>query len=200
MARTLRGRQTADELTKTARSIARACHEKGVSPTLCILRVGARAGDLAYERAAIKRCEQAEICVRVMALEEGCAIESYLAALSSLASDEACHGILIMRPLPQGFDESRVRALIPPEKDVDGMSEMSLSALFIGDERGFPPCTARACIELLKQEEIPMRGKHAVVIGRSLVVGKPLAMLLLNENATVTICHSRTENLDGIAR
>ena len=121
-----------------------------------------------------------------MALEE---------TLRGLSADTSVHGILLLRPLPPVLDEARILRAIAPEKDVDGATEGSLAAVYAGTDGGFPPCTAQAVTELLEFYQIPVEGKHAVVLGRSLVVGRPAAMLLLGESATVTICHSKTSNL-----
>ena len=102
------------------------------------------------------------------------------------------HGILLLRPLPPALDETRILRAIAPEKDVDGATEASLAAVYAGTGEGFAPCTAQAVLELLDHYEIPIEGKRAVILGRSLVVGRPAAMLLLHRGATVTLCHSKT--------
>jgi len=120
--------------------------------------------------------------------------------LNQLNEDDSIHGVLLLRPLPAGYDDAIIRGALLPQKDVDGITDSSLTGVFTNQPLGYPPCTAQACMELLRHYDIPCAGKHAVIIGRSLVVGKPLAMLLLNQNATVTMCHSRTKDLSTICR
>lgn len=125
---------------------------------------------------------------------------AFLDALEKLNGDKTVHGILMLRPLPPQLDGERARRMLAPEKDVDGCTDGSLAGVFSGAALGFPPCTARAVIELLRFYGVDPEGKNAVVIGRSLVIGRPVAMLLLRENATVTVCHTRTRELASIAR
>lgn len=172
-----------------------ALREKGINPTLAIVRVGARGGDLAYEKSAMARCELSGVDVVNRVFEENVTEEEFLAAISDISADDSIHGCLIFRPLPKHIDEMKVAAALGPAKDVDGSTDLSLAGVFTGTDSGFAPCTAQACIEILKHYEVPVSGKHAVVLGRSLVIGRPVAMMLMNMNATVTICHSRTENL-----
>ena len=173
---------------------------QGVQPTLGILRVGEREDDLSYERGAVKRCEQAGVQVEKIILPSDAAQEAVLAEIERLNQDKRIHGVLIFRPLPPQIDDAAVCRALAPEKDVDGITSQSMAGIFSGTHTGFPPCTPQGCVELLRHYHIPMKGKRAVVLGRSLVVGKPLSMLLLEENATVTICHSRTENLAQVCR
>ncbi len=173
---------------------------QGVQPTLGILRVGEREDDLSYERGAVKRCEQAGVQVEKIILPSDAAQEAVLAEIERLNQDKRIHGVLIFRPLPPQIDGAAVCRALAPEKDVDGITSQSMAGIFSGTHTGFPPCTPQGCVELLRHYHIPMKGKRAVVLGRSLVVGKPLSMLLLEENATVTICHSRTENLAQVCR
>ena len=200
MSMLLRGAIAAAALNeKTAQTVS-ALREKGVVPTLAIVRLGAREDDLSYERAAAKRCAAAGIETRCVSFSEnvsGVALEETLLGLSA---DTSVHGILLLRPLPPALDEARILRAIAPEKDVDGATEGSLAAVYAGTDGGFPPCTAQAVTELLEFYQIPVEGKHAVVLGRSLVVGRPAAMLLLRRGATVTLCHSKTENAAQIAR
>ncbi len=199
MARLLKGVPAAGALCGTTRNKTEILHAEGISPTLAILRVGAREDDTLYECAAIKRCSALGIGTRVIALPIDAGQAALMSAIDEQNRDDAIHGILMLRPLPAGFDEAAACAAIMPEKDVDGVTPASQAAVFAGAGRGFAPCTARACMELLKYYEIPIAGKRAVVIGRSLNVGRPAAMLLMAENATVTICHSRTQDLPGTA-
>ncbi len=174
--------------------------QRGITPTLGILRVGEREDDLSYERGAVKRCEQAGVQVRKTVLPQDVKQETVLREIENFNRNKEIHGILIFRPLPSQIDDSAVCKALSPEKDVDGITAQSMAGIFSGTHVGFPPCTPEGCLELLRYYDIPLQGKNAVVLGRSLVVGKPLSMLLLEENATVTICHSRTEGLAEVCR
>ncbi len=174
--------------------------ERGIVPCLCIVRVGARPDDLAYERGAKKRMESIGIRCQVTELPENITQEAFEEAFRKVNENPDIHGILLFRPLPEHLDETPVKAMIDPYKDVDCMSETNIARLFSGDSRGYAPCTAEAVMEMLHHYRIDPEGKKVTVIGRSMVVGKPLAMLMLKENATVTICHTRTKNLDAMCR
>ena len=200
MSKLLKGAPAAKELTERIRAESDALREKGVTPCLAIVRVGARDDDLAYERAALRRCEQCGVTARQVILPEEVSQETLLDALRSLSGDAAVHGILLLRPLPKRLDDAYVCAAIAPEKDVDGVTGGSMAALYAGSGGGFAPCTAAACVALLKHHGVALEGKRVTVVGRSLVIGKPAAMLLLGENATVTVAHSRSENLPELCR
>ena len=174
--------------------------ETGTVPCLGLIRVGERPGDLSYERSASKRCEALCIAVKKRVLPEEASQEELIAAIEEFNRDGAVHGILLFRPLPETMDARRVCDAIAPEKDVDGISSRSLAAVYVGEEHAFFPCTAQAVIEMLHYYGFPICGRRAVVIGRSLVTGRPAALLLLGEHATVTICHTRTENLSALCR
>lgn len=169
-----------------------------IQPGLGILRIGEREDDIAYERSAIKKAEQVGIAVKKTVLPQESTTEQCLQALAALNQDPAVHGILLFRPMPKHIDEDAVIRAMAVEKDIDGMTPGSLAKVFMGESDGFVPCTAEAVVRLLSYEQYPWKGKHAVVLGRSLVVGKPLAMLMLAKNATVTVCHSATENLPEV--
>jgi len=186
----------AEELSERVRALK----EKGVQPALAILRMGERPGDLSYERAAAKCCAQLDIELRSVVLPEDAPTEKLLAAVDWINREDVVHGCLPMRPFPAQIDERAVCERISAGKDVDGVGDRSLAAVFTGRGEGFCPCTAQACVELLRHYGVQLRGKRAVVVGRSLVVGKPLAMLLAARDATVTLCHSRTEQLASICR
>lgn len=173
---------------------------RGISPKLCIVRVGSRPDDLAYERGAKKRMELVGIDCQVLELTEDISQAEFEAAFQKMNQDPGVHGILLFRPLPAHLDEEPVKALIDPRKDVDGMSAVNLAKVFAGDETGFAPCTAEAVMAMLEAYGIDLKGKRAVVVGRSMVIGKPVAMLLLKKHATVTICHTRTEDIKGTCR
>ena len=200
MSMLLRGAPAAAALNEKTAQLVSGLREKGVVPTLAIVRLGAREDDLSYERAAVKRCAAVGIETRCVSLPENVSGEALEETLRSLSADTSVHGILLLRPLPAALDEARILRAIAPEKDVDGAAEGSLAAVYAGTDEGFAPCTAQAVLELLDYYEIPIEGKRAVVLGRSLVVGRPAAMLLLHRGATVTLCHSKTENAAGLAR
>lgn len=177
--------KTAGEITRLAQA--------GIMPKLAVFRVGSREDDIAYERSIIKRFSAAGAAVEVMALSEDAMQEELEAAVRRAADDESVHGILVFSPLPKKFNAGRIRMLIPTEKDVDGMTDASLAGVFRGDKSAFAPCTAQAVVEILRYYGMEnLAGKRVTVVGRSTVVGKPLAMLLLGMNATVTVCHTKT--------
>ena len=196
----LKGAEVAKALTETLQEEAQQLKAKGVEPCLAILRVGARDDDLSYERGAMKRCEKVGITVRQVVLPEDVTQEALLAEVHKLNEDAAVHGVLMFRPLPKHLDDEAVRAALAPAKDMDGITDGSMTAVYAGTKNGYAPCTAQACVELLKHFNVPIKGKRVVVIGRSLVIGKPVSLLLLAEHATVTICHSRSENLSDICK
>ncbi len=169
--------------------------ERGVIPTLAILRVGQREDDLAFERTAVKRSGTVGVEVRSVALPEDVDQETLVAQARVLSEDENIHGVLLMRPLPDRLQERPVRRAMRPEKDVDGITGVSLAGVFTGSDVGFVPGTAQSVMELLDYYGVELKGKRVTVVGRSLVVGKPAAMLLLGRHATVTMCHTRTADL-----
>lgn len=173
--------------------------EKGVTPHLAVILVGGNAASQVYVRNKENACIHAGIRSTIIRLPEVCTQEELENAVLSLNEDESVHGILVQLPLPKGLDEARVLALIDPDKDVDGFHAMNSGRLMNG-QPSFVPCTPLGVMKLLEAYQIPTRGKHAVIIGRSNIVGKPMAMLLLVADATVTICHSKTANLAEITR
>ena len=173
---------------------------KGITPTLAVVRVGAREDDLSYERGALKRCEKVGITVRQVVLPEDAGQQELMDNIRSLNEDERVHGVLMFRPLPKHLDDEAARRALDPRKDMDGITDGSLAGVFTNTALGYPPCTAQACLEILKFYGIPLSGRRAVVVGRSLVVGKPAAMMLDRENATVTLCNSRTRDLPEVCR
>lgn len=197
-----KGKPVADTLDLETSSRAAALKEKGIIPTLAILRVGEREDDLAYERGALKRCAKNDIGVRQVVLPESVSQEDLISAIEDLNHDPSVHGVLMFRPLPKTLDETAACEALLPEKDVDGITRGSMATIYAGVGSGFAPCTAEACIALLRHYGVELSGKRAVVVGRSLVIGKPVAMLLMQKanNATVTVCHSRTNNLPEVIR
>lgn len=200
MAILLKGGPVAAALTEKTAALTESLLAQGVTPTLAILRVGEKPEDLSYERGAAKRCAACGVAVRPAALPEDVTQGALMETLEALNQDETVHGILLLRPLPAHLDGEAARQALRPEKDVDGVTDGSLAGVFTGSGQGFAPCTAQAVVELLDYYGIELRGKRAVVIGRSLVVGRPAAMLLMERGATVTICHSKTASLPDITR
>lgn len=200
MAMLFKGAEVVSALNQKISEQTAALREAGVVPTLAIVRVGERADDLSYERGAVKRAGSVGIEVRPFLLPAGVSQAELIDTIRRINEDGTIHGALIFRPLPEQIDDEAVRAALLPEKDVDGITEGSLAGVFTGVERGFPPCTAQACMEMLDYYGVDILGKSAVVIGRSLVVGKPVAMMLLKRNATVTICHTKTKDMPAVTR
>ena len=176
-----------------------ALKEKGIVPTLAVVRVGAREDDISYEKGIVTRCGKVGVEVRQFHLAEDVTQEELLDVIRQINGDASVHGCLIFRPLPKRFDDRRIQEALAPEKDVDGITDGSMAGVFTNMPIGYPPCTAQACLEILKHYNVPLSGKRAVVVGRSLVVGKPAAMMLDRENATVTLCNSRTQDLPASA-
>ena len=173
---------------------------KGVEPTLCILRVGERPDDLSYEKGAMKKADAVGVKVINKVLPSNIDQESFDKVLTEINEDKGIHGILMFRPLPLQLDNEKARKMLAPEKDIDGCTGGSLAGVFTGTDTGFPPCTAQAAMEILKFYGVELKGKKACVIGRSLVIGRPVAMMLMHENATVAICHTRTVDVPSITR
>lgn len=200
MAEHWKGAPVAQALTVRLIVKANQLKVQGIVPTLAIVRVGERPEDLSYERGALKRCEKVGIRVRQFTLPEESSHGDLLAVIEQINADREIHGCLLFRPLPPQIDEAAICAALDPAKDVDGINAGSLASVFTGGGAGYPPCTAQACMEILNYYGCDLTGKRAVVVGRSLVVGKPLSMLLLGKNATVTLCHTRTADLAAECR
>lgn len=195
MAELLRGGPVAAAISAEVAGHADALRTEGIEPALAIVRVGERADDLSYERAAIKRAEKAGVAVRREVLAAGSTTDDVVRAVRALSQDPAVHGILVFRPLPDGIDERLVASTLAAQKDVDGMCDASLMGVFTGAPVGFAPCTAEAVVELLARSGIALSGADVTVVGRSLVIGRPVSMLLQARDATVTMCHTRTRDL-----
>ncbi len=198
MAERLAAKPVVEAMREDLAKKVEALKARGLTPTLGIIRVGARPDDLFYEGGAKKTCESIGMAYQVFEQPEDITQEALEKAVTAVGADKTINGILMFAPLPKHLNERKIRSLIPVDKDVDCMTMGSAAKVYTDDPTGFPPCTPTACMEMLKFYGIPLKGKRAVVVGRSQVVGKPLAMLLLREHATVTICHSRTENLPGV--
>ena len=200
MAERLKGKPVADAIKAELTQKVEALKGRNIVPKLGIVRVGARPDDLFYEGGAKKTCTAVGMESEVFEFPEDIDQAAFEKALTDIGAKKDVNGILMFSPLPKHLDERKIRTLIPVEKDVDCLSLGGAAKVFMDDPTGFPPCTPTACMDMIHHYDIPIKGKKCVVVGRSLVVGKPLAMLLLREHGTVTICHSRTENLPEVCQ
>ena len=196
MAKLLQGKAVAEALMDNLKLQVNALREKGTIPKLAILRVGENPGDMSYEKGARNRAGMLGVEVETLEFPESVSAEMLLQAIDGLNADTGVHGVLLFRPLPDHL-RSREREIcnrLLPEKDVDGMTDLSAAGVYTGQALGFPPCTAAACMEILDHYGIETTGKKAVVMGRSLVIGRPAALMLMHRHATVTVIHTRTED------
>ena len=202
MAKQLLGKEVNEALVAALQARTAALEEKGVKATLGIIRLGENPSDLSYEKGATKRAEEVGVAVKNYILPETATKEEVLAVIDQVNADETVHGVLMFRPLPKHLknDQDEICNRLDPKKDVDSMTHMSNAGVFEGQDLGYAPCTPAACMEILDHYGIDCKGKNAVVIGRSLVVGKPAAMMLMGKNATVTICHTKTVDTAAICR
>ena len=200
MAKQLLGKEVTAALNERIKADVATLNAKGIKPTLGIIRVGERPDDLSYERGATKRCETLGVEYKKYLLPADVTQEELLKVVDEVNKDDNIHGVLMFRPLPKHIDQTLVENALAAEKDVDCQTDASLGGVFTGKKVGFPPCTPQACMEILDHYGIDCTGKKAVVIGRSLVVGKPAAQMLIKKNATVTTCHTRTIDMPSVAR
>ena len=202
MAKRLLGKEVNEALVASLQARTAALKEKGIVPTLGIIRLGENPSDLSYEKGATKRAEEVGVTVKNYILPETATKEEVLAVIDEVNADASVHGVLMFRPLPKHLkaDQDEICNRLAPCKDVDSMTHMSNAGVFEGQALGYAPCTPAACMEILDYYGIDCKGKTAVVIGRSLVVGKPAAMMLMAKNATVTICHTKTVNTAEICK
>lgn len=200
MAELLLGKSVVEHIAADLGPRIAALKSAAVEPTLAIVRMGERPDDLSYERTACKRAESLGIAVRSIVLDAAASQEQLEAVLREVNEDKGIHGCLMFRPLPAHIDDACACASLDASKDIDGITLDSLGAVFTDGRTGFPPSTAAACMEVLDCYGVPLKGKHVAVVGRSLVIGKPVAMMLLARHATVTMCHSRTDDLAGVCR
>lgn len=197
MSNVLRGKPVVEDLRdRLVRDIANI----PVIPTLGIVRVGKRPDDLFYEKSIVKNCNRVGIKTTVYEFDTDISMDEFCSALNDIDNDDNIHGIMLFRPLPSQLDIEVIKHLISPQKDVDCINPDNIRRVFEGDVSGFPPCTPAAVVEILKYYDIELEGANAVIINSSMVVGKPLAMMLLKEDATITVCHIKTRNLEEIAQ
>ena len=200
MAQLLDGKEASAALKGAMAQQAGELKTKGIIPTLGIVRVVEKPADLSYERGAAKTCRDVGVAVKNYALPETTPQDDLLRVMREVSEDRSVHGVLLLRPLPERLNDTVIRGGLLPAKDIAGITDCSMAGLYSGSGEGYAPCTAESCIQILDHFKIDVAGKKAVVLGRSTVIGKPAALLLLERNATVTICHSKTQNLPEIVR
>lgn len=195
MAERLDGKEVAARLTEELKMRVERLKSRGVVPKLAIVRVGERVSDVKYEQSAARQCVKTGIEVEVFHLGGDASQEELIGTIEAVNRDGSIHGCLIFRPFPEGFDDALIRSKLDPDKDVDGITNSSLSGVFTGTRTGYTPCTADACMRILKHYGYELEGKNVVVIGASLVVGRPLALMFLTREATVSLCHIKTRDV-----
>lgn len=195
MAEVLMGKAVAAAINERTAIKVEELKSLGIEPTLCMIRVGERPDDLSYERGAVKRAEAVGVRVIKKLFPLDVSEDELLEAISDINADASIHGVLMFRPLPRHINESKVCNALLPEKDMDGITDLSMAGVYAQKPLGYPPCTAQAVIELLDHYGIDLKGKNVTVIGRSLVIGKPVSMMLIKKNATVTVCHTKTRDI-----
>lgn len=200
MARILSGKEVVDAVNEKLRAEVSLLKEKGVTPTLGIIRVGAKVEDISYEKGAIRCAEAIGVDVKKYLFKENITQEQLLNVIAAINLDLTVHGVILFRPLPEHIDDNTIRKALMACKDVDGITDQSMAGVYTGTDLGYPPCTPRACIEILEHYGIDITGKKVAVIGRSLVVGRPAAMMVLGKNGTPIICHTKTEDIKDICK
>jgi len=200
MAKILAGKDVVLALESEARVKVEALKERGCAPCMAIVRLGENDGDVSYERSASKRAAGIGLEIRNYRFPQDASEQTLLDCVTEINTDKTIHGALLLRPFPKHINDGKIRAALSPDKDIDGITDGSLAGVFTNTRRGFAPCTAEACMRILSHYGIEPQGKRAVVIGRSLVIGRPVAMLLMHKNATVTICHTKTRDLPAVVR
>ena len=173
---------------------------EGPLPHLAIIRVGERPDDCSYERGAVKKMDKVGVRCTTYTFDADIDNETFQTEFDKINENPDIDGILMLRPLPKQLDEKQIENKIDPRKDLDGISPLNLAKVYAGDESGYAPCTAEAVIEMLDYAGIDIKGKRVTVVGRSLVIGKPVSMLLMKRNATVTVCHTKTVDMAGTCK
>lgn len=200
MAQILKGKEVVDAVNEKLRAEVSLLKEKGITPTLGIIRVGAKVEDVSYEKGAINCAESIGVDVKKYLFKENITQEQLLNVIAAINLDLTVHGVILFRPLPDHIDDNTIRKALLASKDVDGITDQSMAGVYTGTDLGYPPCTPRACIEILEHYGIDITGKRVAVVGRSLVVGRPAAMMVLEKNGTPIICHTKTENMKEICK
>jgi methylenetetrahydrofolate dehydrogenase (NADP+)/methenyltetrahydrofolate cyclohydrolase len=191
----LSGKDVAAAMQEQMKKDVEALKAKGIKPTLGIIRMGEKPNDISYEKGATKNCEAVGVEVKNYVLPEDAPQEELLKVIKSANDDKNVHGVLLFRPLPKQIDDNAARAALLPAKDMDGITDGSMAGIYSDSGAGYPPCTAESVIKILDHYKVEIAGKDVVVLGRSTVIGKPVSMLLLKKNGTVTVCHSKTKDL-----
>ena len=191
----IKGKPVADRITENLIEETKKLKELDIVPKLAIVRIGENPDDMSYERGAMNRCAKIGIDVQNIVLQGDVSEGEYIEVIKNLNDDKNINGILCLRPLPKNINENKVKSIIDAKKDVDCFNPINSAKLFEGEKDGYAPCTPEAVMKILNHYEVDLSGKKVVVLGRSLIVGKPVSIMLMGENATVTICHSKTENL-----
>lgn len=191
----IKGKPVADRITENLIEETKKLKELDIVPKLAIVRIGENPDDMSYERGAMNRCAKIGIDVQNIVLQGDVSEGEYIEVIKNLNDDKNINGILCLRPLPKNINENKVKSIIDAKKDVDCFNHINSAKLFEGEKDGYAPCTPEAVMKILNHYEVDLSGKKVVVLGRSLIVGKPVSIMLMGENATVTICHSKTENL-----
>ncbi len=199
-AKLLTGKEVAQKMDQDIQAEVQGLKGKGINPALRIMIVGEAGDSVYYANSAKKMAEKNGILCEIEQLPGSTSQDEFVNTLKQRNADKTIHGIIVMRPFPKQISEDVVKHILAPEKDIDCFNPVNAGKIMAGDMTGFPPATPQAVMEMLRFYTIPMSGKEAVVIGRSMVVGKPMSMLLLGENATVTVCHSRTKDLPGVCK
>lgn len=200
MAKILSGKDVSEKITKKIMEDVNMLKENMIFPTLAVVRVGNREDDIAYENSAVKKCDTLGVNTIKFSFPEKIDENLLIESIKGINENKNIHGVLLFRPLPKHINDRKVRETLLPEKDVDGITDISMAGVYSDSGMGFPPCTPRSCMEILDYYNIELTGKNVVVVGRSLVVGKPAAMMAMKKNATVTICHTKTANLHEITK
>ncbi|MED3938696.1 bifunctional methylenetetrahydrofolate dehydrogenase/methenyltetrahydrofolate cyclohydrolase FolD [Priestia megaterium] len=198
-AKVIKGKEVAQELRAALKEEVAQLKTKGIVPGLTVILVGENPASQSYVKAKAKACEEIGVASEIIKRGVSITEEELLNEIHHLNGNPSVHGILIQLPLPKHIDEKAVLNAVSPKKDVDGFHPVSVGNMVIGDEC-YLPCTPHGIVELIKRSGEEISGKHAVVIGRSNIVGKPVSMLLLQESATVTIAHSRTKDLSALTK
>ena len=200
MAKLLLGKEVNASINEEIKAKVETLKAQNITPSLGIIRIGEREDDIAYERGATKRCETLGVAYEKFLLPADVEEEEVLKTISQVNKNDKIHGVLLFRPLPKHLNEDRIVNALAVEKDVDGITDLSMAGVFMGKDMGYAPCTPSACMKVLEHYGIDCTGKKVVVIGRSLVIGKPVAMMLMKKNATVTVCHTKTVDMPGVCK
>lgn len=200
MAKKLLGSKVVNEIIINSKKECNELKQTGINPSIAVIRVGNNSSDISYEKSIMNFMEKADIEVKSIVLDENIKQDDFINKLKEVNADDSINAILVFRPLPSHLDEDEIKYIISPSKDIDCFSPVNMAKLFISDKSGFYPCTPLGVMEMLDYYRINPEGKEVVIVGRSLVVGKPLSMMLLDRHATLTICHSRTKNLKEVCK